>query len=206
MPVKLGMALDESLLAHLTQPVLRLYFVKPDAVSIGYSFPLKQVAQELVEWHDFARRPTGGGIVFHGDGLVFSLALPHETAVLTGDACVIHSAVVAGLRLAGLDVTLAVERGERCSLCSKSIVPWDVLLRSKKICGSARRRQATGFLIQGYVDPVLPQKELAAALLEGFARVLNTPLQPSTYTSEEWDSGQQLLRERYDTDEWIARR
>ena len=72
------MALDESLVRTRPEEItLRFYrWTDGPAVTFGYSQFVREVKKTLAERAfsgPYARRPTGGGVVFHGDDLTFSL-------------------------------------------------------------------------------------------------------------------------------------
>ena len=68
------MAVDSALLATATAPTLRLYAWQPHAVSLGYFQALSDFG-DLPPGTPVVRRTTGGGAIFHGDELTYSLAL-----------------------------------------------------------------------------------------------------------------------------------
>lgn len=72
------MALDECLVRTRPEEItLRFYrWTDGPAVTFGYSQFVREVQKTLAErafWGPYARRPTGGGVVFHGNDLTFSL-------------------------------------------------------------------------------------------------------------------------------------
>ena len=71
----MNMAIDEALLEHATVPSIRFYQWHSPALSFGYFGKLGDVARYASE-RDLVRRWTGGGIVFHGDDLTYSIVIP----------------------------------------------------------------------------------------------------------------------------------
>src|SRR5438445_11799221 len=69
------MAMDEALLEIATGPVIRFYKWDHPALSFGYFGKFAVVATHAAE-RDLVRRWTGGGIVFHGDDLTYSIVIP----------------------------------------------------------------------------------------------------------------------------------
>ena len=100
-----NMALDEALLrtaAERGRPLLRLYSWEKPAVSFGYfqKFPVP-----LADKYEIVRRSTGGGLVYHGDGVdtTYAVVVPPEHRLYTmstADAYgAIHKAVAAACEL-----------------------------------------------------------------------------------------------------------
>src|SRR6059058_2424044 len=75
----MNMAIDEALLAHATAPVIRFYRWASPALSFGYFGRFADVANYQGE-RDLVRRWTGGGIVFHGKDVTYSLVVPANHA------------------------------------------------------------------------------------------------------------------------------
>jgi lipoate-protein ligase A len=71
----MNMAVDEALLEHVTVASIRFYRWHFPALSFGYFGRFTDVAGFATE-HDLVRRWTGGGIVFHGDDLTYSIVIP----------------------------------------------------------------------------------------------------------------------------------
>ena len=69
------MAIDEALLEAVTIPSIRFYRWNSPALSFGYFGKFSDVAEYATE-RDLVRRWTGGGIVFHGDDLTYSIVIP----------------------------------------------------------------------------------------------------------------------------------
>ena len=71
----MNMAIDEALLEFVTIPLIRFYRWQFPALSFGYFGRFANVARYQCE-RDLVRRWTGGGIVFHGQDLTYSLVIP----------------------------------------------------------------------------------------------------------------------------------
>jgi lipoate-protein ligase A len=69
----LNMAIDEALLGTATVTTVRFYRWDHPALSFGYFGKFDDVANYQ---RDFVRRWTGGGIVFHGEDLTYSIVIP----------------------------------------------------------------------------------------------------------------------------------
>src|SRR6266568_7912896 len=75
----LNMAIDEALLEHAVVPSIRFYQWHSPALSFGYFGKLADVA-DYADGRDLVRRWTGGGIVFHGEDLTYSIVIPVSDA------------------------------------------------------------------------------------------------------------------------------
>src|SRR4029078_9876877 len=71
----MNMAIDEALLEYATIPLIRFYRWQSSALSFGYFGRFADIARYQRE-RDLVRRWTGGGIVFHGEDLTYSLVIP----------------------------------------------------------------------------------------------------------------------------------
>src|SRR6266487_4109738 len=71
----MNMAIDEALLETEMVPSIRFYQWKSPALSFGYFGKFADVADYATE-RDLVRRWTGGGIVFHGNDLTYSIVIP----------------------------------------------------------------------------------------------------------------------------------
>ncbi len=77
-----NMSIDADLLKKLKAedpPLLRLYDWQENSATYGYFIdPFKYIEEKSVDKYqlDLAKRPTGGGIVFHLCDLSFSLLMP----------------------------------------------------------------------------------------------------------------------------------
>src|SRR5207249_11637156 len=139
-----NMAVDEVLLRTAAQrgrPLLRVYSWTKPAISIGYFQKFPQSDREVV------RRPTGGGLVYHGEDTTFTVVVPpghalHKltTAEAYGE---IHEAVagVVGTTVqpAGLSAGGQYE-------CFQQPVAGDVMDGDRKLAGGAQRRNRDGML------------------------------------------------------------
>ena len=212
-----NMAVDEELLARAQagerRPVLRLYAWNPPAVSIG-RFQDMGTAVDAGACRqlgfDIVRRVTGGRAVLHRHELTYSVVARTDHPLFPGDVLgtykVIAAGLVAGLRALGLPAEMVSRGGRHSSLvhpasrdpaCFSSPSWYEILVRDRKIAGSAQRRVSGAFLQHGSIlldyDPVLeakvirgartgdrvtslrrelglelPREEAAAAILKGF--------------------------------------
>jgi lipoate-protein ligase A len=85
----MNMAIDEALLEFVTIPLIRFYRWQLPALSFGYFGRFTNVASYQCE-RDLVRRWTGGGIVFHGQDLTYSLVIPASDTAFTESSISIY--------------------------------------------------------------------------------------------------------------------
>ena len=186
-----NMDLDAKLLEELdpTGPaILHLYRWERASFTYGYFIkPELYVDLDLCikMGLDFARRPTGGGIVFHLSDLAFSVLVPSEHEGYSDNILENYQYINDKVREA---VALAFDRST-CQLLPDEVSPreesfskfcmakptiYDVMLGEKKIAGSAQRKRKQGYLHQGSVTLCLPDHELLQKILSPSPHVLES--------------------------------
>jgi lipoate-protein ligase A len=155
-----NMALDEALLenvARLGAPVLRFYGWTGPAATFGYFQNFSEV-EKATPLRPLIRRPTGGGIVPHDADWTYSFVAPpnHEWHSLKAEES--YRRIHDWLRLAFAESKIATELAPCCKKslpgqCFAGHEKFDLLWRGKKIAGAAQRRNKSGLLIQGSVQP-----------------------------------------------------
>jgi lipoate-protein ligase A len=163
-----NMALDEALLENISQlgkPVLRFYGWTEPAATFGY-FQKFSEAERATLLRPLIRRPTGGGIVPHDCDWTYSAVFPpgHEWHSLKAEES--YRRIHDWLRLAFAEMKIETELAPCCKKslpgqCFAGHEKFDLLWRGKKIAGAAQRRNKSGLLIQGSVQP--PAISLARA-------------------------------------------
>ncbi len=222
----MNMALDEALLEHATVPSIRFYQWRAPALSFGYFGEFREVAIHERE-RDLVRRWTGGGIVFHGDDLTYSIVIPASNIafgessisiyekihraladVLNGlreraelAACNRHRSSRGALRRTGDRRSLESAISER-TYCFANPVHADVMLNGRKIAGAAQRRTRRGLLQQGSIQGVDLENDLA----ERFARALSVNCSERQMSKEVLDRARELAQQKYGADFWLRMR
>lgn len=165
------MAVDAGLLDDLeagrSGPVFRLYTWVPPAVSIGYhQDPARELDLEAVRARGFdvVRRPTGGRALLHADELTYAVAARQDDDAFGGSLLDSHARIsrvfLEALRLLGVAAALAGPAGagaeeERpraagvAAPCFAAPTRTELVVRGRKILGSAQRRGRTAFLQHG---------------------------------------------------------
>jgi lipoate-protein ligase A len=159
-----NMAMDEALLecaASVGTPVLRFYGWTEPAATFGYSQKYAFIEQ-VTRLRPLIRRPTGGGLVPHDADWTYSLAFPpsdpwHGLKAVESYKKV-HEWIRDAFAIIGVKTMLApVAQKDVPGQCFIGAEKSDVLWNGRKIAGAAQRRNHFGLLIQGSVQPPLPE-------------------------------------------------
>ena len=202
----LNMAIDEALLETVTRPTIRFYRWDHPALSFGYFGRFADVTEHESE-RDIARRWTGGGIVFHGADLTYSIVIPANDSSFSESTMSIYEATHAAIRAVlvgvGKDVELSTSAAPKISdSCFANAVRADVLWSGKKIAGAAQRRTRRGLLQQGSIQNV----ELAADFENEFSAQLSPNCCETKIDARLLQRGQQIAQDKYATTAWLRRR
>ena len=162
-----NMALDEVLLENVSslgKPVLRFYGWTEPAATFGYFQKFSDV-ERATHLRPLIRRPTGGGIVPHDADWTYSFITPpkdnEEWHLLKAEES--YYRIHAWIRDAFAKLKIETELAPCCKKsapgqCFAGHEKFDLLWHGKKIAGAAQRRNKSGLLIQGSVQPPLFQK------------------------------------------------
>jgi lipoate-protein ligase A len=208
-----NMAIDEALLEAVTIPSIRFYRWNSPALSFGYFGKFADVADYATE-RDLVRRWTGGGIVFHGDDLTYSIVIPASDPIF-GESSrsiyeKIHRALCNALIATGQRALVAevVDPGAGVSdasyngQCFANPVRADVMVNGRKVAGAAHRRTRTGLLHQGSIQRV----DLANDLAERFAGELADVYDERSVTTQIVERAREIAQQKYDMQNWLQRR
>jgi lipoate-protein ligase A len=180
---------DKALLDGLSNekhPILHLYEFEENSATIGHFlqpedfFNMQEVEKRGVQ---IAKRPTGGGIIFHLWDFAFSALIPasHPSFSLNTleNYATINRAVLAAIEefLQKTGGELTPQDGDiltpSCAhFCMAKPTKYDVLFEGKKVAGAAQRRTRAGLLHQGSISLVLPSKEFLESILRPEVAVL----------------------------------
>jgi len=203
----MNMAIDEALLECVTVPTIRFYRWQSPALSFGYFGRFADVAGYHGE-RDLVRRWTGGGIVFHGKDLTYSIVIPARDAVFTESSMSIyeriHRALCDMLQEAGHAALLGTETGvnDPGYNCFANPVRGDVIMDGRKIAGAAQRRTRRGLLQQGSIQDV----DIGDGLAERFAQTLSENCSERKVDNEILNRGRELAEWKYGTEAWLRKR
>ena len=216
----MNMAIDEALLEYATIPLIRFYRWQSPALSFGYFGRFTDVASYQRE-RDLVRRWTGGGIVFHGEDLTYSIVIPTSDMAFAESSISIYEkihralcdalsqtgqrAVVAGV--VGPDpssATVATRTGisDASYTCFANPVRADVIVDGRKVAGAAQRRTRHGLLQQGSIQGI----HLESDLPQRFARELSTDRSERKVDEEILNRARELAEQKYGTETWLRKR
>ncbi|NGX52534.1 MAG: Octanoyltransferase LipM [Candidatus Anoxychlamydiales bacterium] len=193
-----NMQIDSYLLDNLKDdPILHFYDWEKDSVTYGYFIDIekyidlnKAKKREL----KLAKRPTGGGIVFHIWDIAFSFLMPKGHKYCYLDPLKNYEFVNSLILEALEEFLVKKEEGKKVksyglkenehfneiksfdSFCMAKPTKYDVVYKGKKIAGAAQRRKKTGYLHQAsicliepdfeYLKDVLFEKDIVDAIFK----------------------------------------
>jgi lipoate-protein ligase A len=200
----MNMAIDEALLEAAKVPSIRFYRWHRPALSFGYFGKFGDVAKYASE-RDLVRRWTGGGIVFHGDDLTYSIVIPASDLVFAESSMSIyekiHRALADALGENSKDAELACGGG-RGDFCFANPVRSDVVVNGRKVAGAAQRRTRTGLLQQGSIQGI----DLENGFAERFARELFRDCDTRNLPDTVQNRAQEIAARKYGTEDWLRKR
>jgi lipoate-protein ligase A len=211
-----NMRQDAAFLEDLDVPTIHYYEWEVPSVTYGHFIRPSQFLNLSAcenKAMQLARRPTGGGIVFHAWDFAFSVLVP-----ATSNACSLNTlenyafvnqavlkTVETFLKNEGtLELTpFDAEEKDMASrhFCMARPTKYDVLFRGQKVAGAAQRKTKRGFLHQGTIALVMPkEEELKELLLPGTmvidAMKMHTlPLLKEQATSQEMNMAKESLKQ-----------
>jgi lipoate-protein ligase A len=155
-----NMALDEALLEAIAgwqTPALRFYGWTEPAASFGYFQKFSEI-ERATRLRPLVRRPTGGGLVPHDSDWTYCLVFPpgHEWHSLAAVESYrrAHEWIQAAFARLNIPTELATCcRKSEPGQCFVGHEKFDLLWHGKKIAGAAQRRNRSGLLIQGSIQP-----------------------------------------------------
>jgi lipoate-protein ligase A len=213
-----NMAIDEALLEYAAVPSIRFYRWDSPALSFGYFGRFAHVACYAGE-RDLVRRWTGGGIVFHGDDLTYSIVIPANDNAFSESSMSIYEkvhralcdaldgngkrAVVAGGGDPGRTAD-AIRTAFSAGVynCFANPVRADVMVDGRKIAGAAQRRARRGLLQQGSIQGV----DLENGLSERFAVELSNNCEPRSISKAIECRAREIAAQKYEANAWLHKR
>ncbi len=179
--VQEAMLKDEALLRQLrpdSAVILHLYIISKDGITHGYfNQPHLHLNIENLLRHgmQLARRPTGGGIIFHFTDFAFSLLIPGKHPVLStqtlNNYAWINRWVAHVLTLFKNDLAYPIcyaqdlQNHSDVGFCMAQPTVYDLLIAGKKVAGAAQRRTHNGLLHQGSISLTLPSPKIMKDIL-----------------------------------------
>lgn len=214
----LNMAIDELLMESQSlsepPPVLRFYSWSEPAYSAGYFQNVAEIVKRfrcVKKNISVVKRFTGGGLVFHGKDLTFSLSMKDSDHFFLGNVkdsyLKVNEALRSGLKPAFPDIDYAdcrdipSGRGDGGRVCFEAPSCYDLLLHGKKVVGASQRRKGGAILHQSSVFLNGDESILRRHILEGFMEKWKIDFFEKPLSAEELFAAQQK-KERYASSEW----
>jgi lipoate-protein ligase A len=214
----MNMSIDEALLESATAPSIRFYRWRSPALSFGYFGKFSNVANYTAE-RDLVRRWTGGGIVFHGEDLTYSIVVPASDPAFNESSIAIYEKIHRGLAHAlnemgeravvagGVDpggIALSKDAAVSASgyNCFANPVRADVMMDGRKIAGAAQRRTRRGLLQQGSIQGFAIDRDLA----QKFAQSLSENCSQFEINEDVLRRARELAQQKYGTESWLRMR
>ncbi|MBC8100334.1 MAG: lipoate--protein ligase family protein [Armatimonadetes bacterium] len=157
-----NMATDDAILDAVAEgdapPTLRLYGWSPPCLSLGYGQALSDVdfARLAERRWGLVRRPTGGKAILHTDELTYSLALPSDHPIASGDIVAsyrrISQALLWALTALGIQPQSSAMQNlpkKPGAVCFETPSHYEITVGGRKLIGSAQVRRKTGVLQHG---------------------------------------------------------
>jgi lipoate-protein ligase A len=210
----MNMAIDEALLETAVVPTIRFYRWDSPALSFGYFGKFSDVAIYAAE-RDLVRRWTGGGIVFHGDDLTYSIVISASDPAFSESASLIYEKVHRALAeaLCGIGRRTDLVGSARCAdrtpqggvltnNCFANPVRADVMMDGRKIAGAAQRRTRRGLLQQGSIQGFAMNTDLA----QKFAQALSADCSEFEVSEQILQRASDLAQQKYGAASWLNKR
>lgn len=207
-----NMRRDAALLDSLDkEPILHLYDWENPSATYGHFISLeKHIDLEAARKHRliFAKRPTGGGIVFHIWDYAFSFLMPSshpQFSLNTLDNYRFVNEIVLNVMKEFLQIQGKIEiiaesypvAGKDCqNFCMARPTQYDVVLNKVKIAGAAQRKTKKGYLHQGTISLACPDEKMLCEVLLAKDDVLKAMLSYSFAPLGSQCSGENLRDSR----------
>jgi lipoate-protein ligase A len=218
-----NMAIDEALFSFFdedSKPIFRLYnWTCSYSVGVNQPFSIAKIQN-----NDYAKRMTGGGVLFHGNDISYSFIL--NSSLLKGYSVkksyeIICLFLMKFYKSIGLSAYFAKDDSNisfsKNAFCQLGFEEYDILINGKKIGGNAQKRNKkvifqhgsislnnicnwasnSGFNLQDF-GVYLSINQAKDKLLEAFESSFNTKKVLSNLTDKEYDLYQNLLKDKYD--------
>lgn len=229
-----NMAADEALLHSAIEghATLRFYGWSEPTLSLGYFQRADdRLAHPLLKSLPWLRRPSGGGALVHDRELTYALALPATAPWIckvtnpSGWIEFMHRIIARALQKLGVEASNPAPKQDAGQfLCFACLTQPDVLLKGKKIVGSAQRRHRGAMLqhggillarsrftpeLSGIVELAareLDPETVAAAITNEFAAQAGVALVPGCLTDAEETRIRELSERKYAQLAWNLKR
>lgn len=156
---------------NFSKPVLHFYEWEFPSATYGYfADPASLLFLDQIGPLNLARRPTGGGVIFHIWDFAFSILVPANSALYSVNT-LSNYALINAIVLSSIESFLGNSASfyltpqdgapsvKDCKhFCMAKPTQYDVMLKNKKVAGAAQRKTKEGFLHQGSICLQLPDR------------------------------------------------
>jgi lipoate-protein ligase A len=212
-----NMSIDQELLKNIGESkkgIIHFYDWIEDSATYGYfTDPYQFLNEDKVNRRglQLARRPTGGGIIFHLCDFAFSMLVPATSETYSINTLdnyhFINNIVARAIKAYGCEgdpqlLPIEVQPQDICSghFCMAKPTIYDVMIAGKKVGGGAQRRTKQGFLHQGSLSLAMPSNVFLEDVLLPGTCVKDSMLKHSflllgsNYTFKQLESARKDLR------------
>lgn len=166
-----NMQVDQDCLLKISSPWLRFYEWESLSATYGYFLdPWDYFDSQGVFSHSLqlARRPTGGGVIFHTCDLAFSIGVPASHRFYTHNTLESYAQINQRVLLAvhSQAQLSTAQNSSRGGFCMTQPTIYDLMLDGRKVGGSAQRKTKQGLLHQGSLCLTLPSPLLLRGVLK----------------------------------------
>lgn len=175
------MAKDALLLENLSldeDPLIHFYEWSVPCLTVGHFIdPAKYLDLQAVKDSglQIAKRPTGGGIIFHLTDFAFSILIPakhflfscntlQNYAWINGKVAHAISDLISSIPTSLLQPTPKIQKSS--TFCMAQPTPYDIIIEGKKAGGAAQRRTKRGLLHQATLSLGVPPVEILRKVLK----------------------------------------
>lgn len=152
-----------------SHPVLKFYAWEKVSASYGHFIkPEEHFNFDGLKKHqvEIAKRPTGGGILFHHVDISFSILLPRDHPLYGQSAIESYRAINGKIKIAleQLGVSFQallhdqMQRSQHEKFCMAHPTIYDLVIEGRKIAGGAQRRGRNALLHQGSICLEMPEE------------------------------------------------
>lgn len=179
---------------------VRTFILPEGIISAGFSQKMRiEEFQKMFPEHFVVPRPTGGGMVIHGNDVCFGIVkiFKEKTSPLMVDKREIYLKVSQILKeffkktcYVKVEVNKNFEKRKQGILCSQIESIGEIRAEGKKLCGMAMRTTDKGYIVQGTINFSQPNYEF-------FPEKIRENLEKSTVSITELKPDFHLSKEKF---------
>ena len=223
-----NMATDEALFASFEKdslPIFRVYdWEKSFTIGVAQDFSkIPNFEEKELYERNYAKRITGGGVLFHGNDISYSLLVPTsymKDKTVKESYEKICTFLLEFYKSLGLEVCYAKDNARnilsKSAFCQVGFEAYDIVFNGKKIGGNAQRRtkkcifqhgsiplsniskrHEIGYCLEDF-GIYLEIAEAKKSVITAFKNSFNINFENALLTQEEKDKLEILLKDKYD--------